>query len=192
MKKWISCLLGIAFTFAGVGCKSGGEETQVYTATAEYVHTVGESGRADFVYGGCELFFELPDGEPVVAGDVFYVEYTGMMYVLQSYPGQVRINEGKVVGVRRERAKILSLVYVPKTETDDAYFKAVNGENAKIRVSHAPNFYITDAETGAYASLSALKDETVLYAAYSPLDGFDAETGYRFSAFYSHDPRARA
>ncbi len=194
MKKWISCLLGLLFSFVGGACKNGGAETQIYTATAEYVHTNGESGRAEMTYGGCFLFFDLPDGEMVVAGDVFYVEYTGMMYVLQSYPGQVRINDGKVVGVRREKAEFLSVVYVPATDEKASYFgkKTQDGTVEEIATYDAPKVYITDAETGAYQTLNALQTQTEFYASYSPLDGFDAEKGYRFSAFYVVDPRARA
>ncbi len=192
MKKWISFLFVAILSLFCASCKQ--TQTQTYVATAEYVHVAGESGKADMVYGGCVLFFDLPGGERTVAGDVFYVEYTGKMYVLQSYPGQARISDGEIVGVRKDKAEFLSVVYVPATDESEGYFgkKTQDGTVEKIANYDAPKVYITDAETGAYQALNSLQTQTELYASYSPLDGFDKEKGYRFSAFYAVDPRARA
>ena len=192
MKKWISFLFVAILSLFCASCKE--TQTQTYVATAEYVHVESESGKADMVYGGCVLFFDLPSGERAIAGDVFHVEYTGKMYVLQSFPGQARISEGEVVGVRKEKAEFLSVVYVPATDEKASYFgkKTQDGTVEEIATYDAPKVYITDAETGAYQTLNALQTQTEFYASYSPLDGFDAEKGYRFSAFYVVDPRARA
>ncbi len=187
MKKCISWILGVVLAVFCIGCKKA--DTQTFTATAEYGYAVGTSGKAELIYGGCTPFFELPDDEKVIAGDVFLVEYTGMMYVLQSYPGQVRIQDGKIVGVTKKKAEIIQLFYTP---SDGSFTTEADGEKQEIAVYDSPDFYIADADTGAYFALGSLSAETVLYGAYSPLDGFEKGKGYRFSAFYTADPRAHA
>lgn len=187
MKKCISWILGVVLAFFCIGCKNA--DTQTFTATAEYGYAVGSSGKAELFYGGCTLFFDLPDGEKTVAGDVFLVEYTGMMYVLQSYPGQVRIQDGEIIRVTKKNAEIIKLFYTP---SDGTFTAETDGTKQKITVYDSPDFYIADADTGAYFALSSLTEERALYGAYSPLDGFEKGKGYRFSAFYTADPRAHA
>lgn len=158
------------------------ENVRQWKVTAHFDYGQHIQGRAGLLIDGCTMFFNPKDynlGE-VVGGDVLIIYYVGKMSVLESYPGQVRMDRSQIKDVKKIDAEILAC----KVENQDGAINLVF-EDQK-RNCRADSMYviknINENEIPEFEDISAYEGKTV-YAS------FWAEDKTTIKAIYSNMPR---
>ena len=187
MKKIIALLLSLCCVCILTACES---VVTVFTkyqvkecvVSTHYDYGFHQEERAVLLYNSCTDFFTLPEGMAyAIAGDVFTLAYTGEMMIQTSYPGSVIIEDGEIRSVKVEKAKIMQLIY-----RQDGWY-ASSGE--AVLILELPEYVIENPQSGAFVPLTDIEEGTLLYASYSPVDGYDEENGYRIAALFTVNPR---
>lgn len=166
-------------------------EFDTYTVTANYDYGMHRPGLAAILYNSSTAFFELPEGvDMVLAGDLFTVKYSGQLLIQESYPSSVVFADGGIESLTMQKAKLVRLTYHPAADGEAERFVVLhdNGIEEEIAVAERPDYYITDAE-GHFEPLGELDYSQMLFGSYSPVDGYSASDGYKFSGFYVWNPR---
>lgn len=196
MKKLIVLLLVLLFTLCG--CEfaefSSSESNQIQNsssfnsldpissveensnANTESIEFVAQYNYGNFVvgelvtlYSSSILFFDLPEGvTEEIAGDVYNIEYTGSMYILETYPSRVVLN-GEIKNVKRTKAKILEMEVV--NQSDKICF-VYDGVEIEYPNSNLPEYYISKDENGKriYLPIEDLPSNTTLFASIKSAD----------------------
>ncbi len=129
----------------------------------------------------------LMDGSTVfvdaklIAGDVVYVDYSGEMYIQETYPGTVVFQNGRVERVEVQQAKVCILSVVQNAQTGEK--QLVNQLDQAIE--SAPDFVLTDWD-GSYMEWRDLEVGTTLYGSFDgETDGLPTE----IAGLYTYLPR---
>lgn len=160
-----------------------------FSVSAKYDYGGYEEGMATMVYGGYLPFFDLPAeiGTPV-AGDIYTMLYDGSVPPSEMEPTDEWLN-GAVKSVTVQKAKVVRVVYsnYGGGETFEIYHD--NGDREIAKVASHPDYIVQNAggDGKIYPLDKVMYDQ--FYATYSPVDGYSAEEGYHFLAFYSGCPR---
>lgn len=187
MKKIIAWLLALCCVGILTACESVVTVLTKYqvkecVVNTHYDYVFHQEERAVLLYNSCTEFFPLSEGMAyAIAGDVFTLVYTGEMMTLTSYPGSVMIEDGEIKSVKVEKAKILQVIY-----RRDGWYTS-SGE--AVSILEAPEYVIENPKTGAFLPLTDMEEGMLLYASYSPVDGYDTENGYRIAALFTVNPR---
>lgn len=166
---------------------------QTYTVTAGYDYGFHMPGKAVMLYSSSNLFFEIPDSHgTVVAGDKFTITYDGELLIQESYPSTVVTKHLTILGISSDKAPVIEVTYTPAdSENSKGSFTINDAEDLSVASPDTLEYYITDIETGEFASLEGLTEPTVLYAsleAQSPPSG----KALRVMALHAVNPRAES
>ncbi len=196
MKKLIVLLLVLLFTLCGCefnnlsssesnltqnssnlsGLDQISSVEDIPNANTENIDFVAQYNYGNYVvgelvtlYSSSILFFDLPeDVTEEIAGDVYNIEYTGSMYILETYPSRVVLN-GEIKNVKRTKAKILEMKFV--NESDKLCF-IYDGVEIEYPNSNFPEYYISKDENGKsiYLPIEDLPSNTTLFASIKSTD----------------------
>ena len=154
-----------------------GKNTEKVSFTVEYCYHMPQTGNAMTLWNGCYPFLSADEvgTDKLIAGDVLEVEYTGVMFVLESFPGQVRTDDFTLKKVTIKRARVAQVTYV---------LEEGNGKILDGTASYPASEYVLTSENGAYTETGGLQSQMQIYAS------FHAETG-ELSALYTFNPAQR-
>ena len=118
--------------------------------------------------------------DPLIAGDVITITYTGEMLVQETYPGKIVINNGEIVYVEKNPACLLGAKY-----TEQGLLLS----DKETQMGEVPQYVIY--EDGTFAELSSLPYDTQLWATVHII--FDENVGKKTRldvlALYTYDPQ---
>lgn len=136
---------------------------------AQYNYGSFVVGELVTLYSSSILFFDLPeDVTEEISGDVYNIEYTGSMYILETYPSRVVLN-GEIKNVKRTKAKILEMEVVNQSDKICFVYDGVEIEHPN---SNLPEYYISKDENGKriYLPIEDLPLNTTLFASIKSAD----------------------
>ena len=182
MKKIIKCIIAIILCLQTLclcsvlgGCnKSHGEGNKI-DFVASYDYGMFNSGKLTTLLNGCEMFFDPQKYSlgTIYAGETLTVEYTGDMYCLESYPGRVVINNGKIICITKNRAKVVGgFVYTEQGVT----------LNGKLLSGYLPEYVIS--KDFSFTKISDLQVGSTLFGAVLSQDENKLYNGENVIAFY--------
>lgn len=191
MKKIINVILIIIMSFLS-SCKindSSNEESNNTSNIEMYVnYDYGNlsQNKATLLYNGCLKFFDEKDYDldTILAGDILKVSHTGSMQVALSYPGQVKLSNGKITNIEKiESIKVLCSVY--QVHGEDENYREVVSDDKNINLMDIPSYVITSLD-GSYTNISNISHGSKLIATVNINDIIDEKT-YKVSALYIQD-----
>ena len=154
----------VNYDYGGVLCSSEGEP------------------KITVLYNSSYFNFDLNDYEipnNLVPGDSITIEYTGDLYTLTSYPGQIVLN-GDLLDLKIEYTKIVEI-----EETNIIKDQEGNIESL-YSYTYYDNYVVLD-ENLNYIELSKYQGDT-LYGSYNPIN--NNEDSQSLSALFAFNPRS--
>lgn len=194
-KGWIVSILTIFIACLMLGCSScdinqddtpsqleGNIRYTEFTVRCDYGQY--KKDELTILLNDSNLFFN-PDEYfiDLIAGDVIKVGYTGEMYLQETYPSTVVIQDGEVKSVVKIAAQVVELEY-----TKDGLF----AKSGRPLAKEQPQYVISS--DNSYQSLSNTYENKTLYGTYPTRfcdEGVDANMSatINLSAIYDYDPR---
>lgn len=183
MKKLIKRIIAFALCsqivmFGAVigACDKQPQSGEKVDFVVSYDYGMFNSGKLTTLLNGCEMFFDPQKYSlgTIYAGETLTVEYTGDMYCLESYPGQVVINNGKIISVTKSRAKIVNGFVC--TEQGITL-------NGKLISGYLPEYAVT--KDFSFVKISELSVGTTLYGAVISQNEERLYYGENLIAFYN-------
>ena len=146
--------------------------------TVEYCYHMPQTGNAMTLWNGCYPFLSSYEvgTENLIAGDVIEVEFTGVMFMLESFPGQIRTENFVLKNVAVQLAKVSRVTYVLKNGVETVVEETTGTEYPALE-------YVLTNIDGAYTEIGVLQPQTQLYASYHAVTG-------ELSALYTYNPKA--
>ena len=160
------------------------KQTEIFHV--QYDYGFHNDGKIAPLLSGCSIFFDLEkyEIEFLAAGDAVYVEYTGDMMVLESYPGQVVIQKGSLINVWVQRASVDTLVCGEVVGTGEEQTRTLFSETLTFDLENVPKYVMTQSD-GSFKKLTEVQEGETLYASYTSQDGVNTLYG-----LYQFDPTA--
>ena len=158
-KKAFAIACATIFTFFSASCGGGlfaSKQETNFVVTGDYgVHI---QGKVTYLLAGSSVFFNYDEYEieNLVLGDIVEIEYTGELFIAESYPSQIRI-DGKLKDVDVDEAEIVQVVY------DGVNIVAV--DKSGFTFENIPQYVIKDG-SGSFVALEEMAVNTTLYATY--------------------------
>lgn len=152
-------------------------ETQQSAFHTYYDYGVCRENKATLLMDGATVFVD----EPLIAGDVVYVNYTGEWLMQESYPGNVVFVDGEIkrMDVYRSRMCVLTVV------KDGSTGKKMLADENKRLIESVPDYVLTDAD-GSFINWNRLEVGTKIYASYSADQGMFPTN---IAGLYTYFPR---
>ena len=158
-KKAFAIACATIFTFFGASCGGGlftdKKETSLVVNGDYGVHV---QGKVTYLLAGSTIFFNYDeyDIEELILGDIVEIEYTGELYIQDSYPSKIVIN-GKLKDVDVEEAEIIKVSYNGVNLVAD--------DNRGYTFENVPQYVVKDG-SGSFVSLEEMEVNATLYATY--------------------------
>lgn len=188
LKRICAIAISATLTLFATGCSLVGdilpvESKTVFTVVYDYGTYM--EGKATLLLNGSLPFFDFKEYgvAPLLAGDELTVYYTGTMYTLESYPGQVQLR-GNITKVEKTYSAQIA---------ENCYKEGEQVRNESgLGFVNLPEYAIH--EDGSCVEFSTLADGTELFVAYAiPHEpGVDVDIDAQRlvpTAFYTYNPR---
>ena len=178
MKKFLSLVFACGWLLLSSSACDGLEALKVKKAsfTVEYDYGGYEDGKASVLLSGAVPFIPteyVSSVSPFVAGDELVVKHTGILIFAESYPMIANFSGGKIIGVSKRSAEIVTLEY-----TQTGLFAS-----SGLTFGEIPQYVVH--EDGGFTPLNETPFGTILYGSYALSENTEVE----LSALYDHMPR---
>ena len=151
------------------------ESSVTFTVQLDYGMHV--EGKVTPLLGGNYFFFNAKDYNvtPLYGGDTVTITYTGQMFVLEKYPGEVIIENGAITRVEKNSALIIEIV------REDGVWYNLGGDSLAVTL---PRYVVH--QDGTFSPLEEIEDGVTLYATYQPTDKLQGHTILDAFALYDY------
>jgi uncharacterized protein (AIM24 family) len=156
------------------------ESSVTFTVQLDYGMHV--EGKVTLLLGGSNFFFNAKDYNvaPLYGGDTVTITYTGRMFILEKYPGEVIIENGAITRVEKNSALIIKIV-----RKDGLWYTleeyTLGGNSLAVTL---PNYVVH--QDGTFSPLEEIEDGVTLYATYQPTDKLQGHTILDAFALYDY------
>ena len=195
MRKVIIFIIAIATCLSFVSCggfdvdADGEIKTATFTVSCDY-GTI-EEGKVTLLLDGNLPFFELDDWgiDKLVVGDVITVEYTGDIFILETYPGTVSTKNATIKKITHTPAETQSFVVYSPDEEDAEALVAIKPEQEVRPMEYPEKLYIiNDDLTFRELDTSDAEISRSVFGAYKN-DTDDTGGIIEILALYASNPR---
>ena len=167
-----------------VGGMVASNKTSSVTFTVQLDYGMHVEGRVVPLLGDNYIFFNAEEYNvaPLLGGDLVTITYTGEMFVLEKYPGEVVITNGEIISVKKHSADIIEIVRRDGLwYTLEEYMWGGNSLGVTL-----PD-YVVHADR-SFSPLEEIEDGVTLYATYQPTDKLQGHTILDAFALYDYPP----